>query len=239
MAKYDLIKTSKLKFARFGGLSSVKQDGYDNTSTDFHGPPAKRGFYSFVWPLCEQFLLGGSWTCWPWVVGSKFKYVRDKDGKIIDENHSDFSMRGNHNRYWTAPTKNWNKNQETVRDRFSDEWSEEEFKKTDEAAKKDWEENHKGEARWTLVEKPKPKIFTYEGELWHHLGSNLKPEHIVATKGSWVKSSIEDYRQALEREMHLVRKRLRGEEWSIGVSSDKNPFRFSSKDHLEVFIEKL
>lgn len=239
MAKYDIIKTSKLKFARFGGLSSVKQEGYDNTNENFHGPPAKRGFYSFVWPLCEHFLLSGGWTCWPWVVGSKFKYVRDEHGNIITDLHPDFSKRGEHRKYFSVPTKNWNKNQAAIKETLFDGSDDAEHDAQYEAAKKDWEDNHKDEPRWVLAEKPSPKIFTYDGELWHHLGRNLKQHQILSRKSSWVKSSIEDYREALEREMHSSRKDMQRDPWRGALLPNKSPFFCSSKDHLEVFIEKL
>ena len=242
MAKFDLIKTSKLKFARFGGLSSVKQEGYDNTSTNFHGPPAKRGFYSFVWPLCEQFLLGGSWTCWPWVIGSKFSYVRDEKGEIISDKHPDHEKYTS-NKIFSVPTKNWNKNCETRGPRWGDEdyndYTSEQLEEKEKAAELDWETNHKDEPRWYYAKKPSPKIFTYEGELWHHLGDHLKPHLIIATKGSWVKTSMEDYRHALEREMHKHRKRMMSEPFYGLRASAKNPFQFLAKDHLEVFIEKV
>ena len=48
-----------MKFVRYGGLSSVRQRGYDANSTGFHSPPARRGIYAFIWPYVEWFLLNG------------------------------------------------------------------------------------------------------------------------------------------------------------------------------------
>ena len=38
----------KLRFVRYGGLSSVRQRGYDPSMPGFHSPPARRGIYAFV-----------------------------------------------------------------------------------------------------------------------------------------------------------------------------------------------
>ena len=50
----------KIQFIRWGGLSSVRQEGYQAISESFHTPPARRGIYAFVWPYIEPFLLGGT-----------------------------------------------------------------------------------------------------------------------------------------------------------------------------------
>lgn len=49
----------KFIFARVGGLSPVKQKGYDASMPTFHCPPARKGIYAFMWPYIEPFLLGG------------------------------------------------------------------------------------------------------------------------------------------------------------------------------------
>ncbi len=47
-----------LYFVRYGGLSSVRQDGYQPSMPTFHCPPARRGIYAFVAQTIELFLLG-------------------------------------------------------------------------------------------------------------------------------------------------------------------------------------
>jgi hypothetical protein len=248
MPKFDIKKTKDLKFARFGGLSSVNQEGYRNKNRGFHTPPASRGFYSFVWPIYEKFLLGGSWTAWPWKLGSKFKYVRDENGQLVTEQHPQYEKFSQSTKVFSVPTKNWNKNQDSVIDWFEmNDKTEEEVRASDEAAKLDWETNHKDEPKWLLAQMPKPKIFVHRGPLWHHLGEYIKPHQIIAQKGSWSKSSIEDYRCALEKIMHECRRNAMGEfsggfkvkDPMLFLPSAKNPFYFSGKDHLEVFIEKV
>ena len=51
-----LITKENLKFVRYGGLSPVHQH-YNPKMPDFHSPPARKGFYAFVYPFIEDFLL--------------------------------------------------------------------------------------------------------------------------------------------------------------------------------------
>ena len=246
MAKYDIIQTKRLKFARFGGLSSVNQEGYVANGGTFHSPPATRGFYCFVWPYYELFLLGGNWTAWPWVVGSKFSYIRDKNGKIVTDKHPDYATYISPNKVFQIPTKNWNKNSD-ARPNYDVEISEAERDRIDAALDKDWEDNHKDEPRWMYAIRPSPKIFEHTGVIWHHLGECLKHHQILMRHGDWVKTSTEDHRLALEKEMHKSRKDAIGGFGSgqkvkspmKDAPSAKSPFRYGSKDHLECFIEKI
>jgi hypothetical protein len=93
------------------------------------------------------------------------------------------------------------------------------------------------EIDWFICVYKKPRIFDYSGEIWCHLETNLKPEHIIEQNGSWVKVSMEDYLYALQKEKHILRRDMMktlGKDWK-----DKNPFNHYCKDHLEVFIEKI
>jgi hypothetical protein len=229
MAKYDISKTSKLKFARFGGLSSVNQRGYKCIPETFHSPPATRGFYCFVWPHYEMFLLGADWTKNPKVTGAKFMYVRDNKNNIVTDLHSEYeSVYCDRNKYWSINTSEYNeflvKNEDLDCDKFDAKWKLLNLPK------------------FVLVTKPSPRIFTYDKELWHHLGEHLKQHQILATKGRWYKSTVQDYRTALEKEMHESRKFTMSHMFdknNKNVMSQKSAFRFSGKDELECFIEKL
>jgi len=229
MAKYDISKTSKLKFARFGGLSSVNQRGYKCIPETFHSPPSTRGFYCFVWPHYEMFLLGADWTKNPKVTGAKFMYVRDNKDNIVTDLHSEYeSVYSDKNKYWSINTSEYNeflvKNEDLDCDEFDSKW------------------NLLNLPKFVLVTKPSPRIFTYDGELWHHLGEHLKQHQILATKGGWCKSTVQDYRTALEKEMHESRKSTMSHMFdknNKNVMSQKSAFRYSGKDELECFIEKL
>lgn len=229
MAKYDISKTSKLKFARFGGLSSVNQRGYKSVSDTFHSPPATRGFYCFVWPHYEMFLLGADCTKNPKVTGAKFVYVRDNKNNIITDLHPEYeSVYCDRNKFWSIESSEYNEflkqNDDLDYDGFEAKWKLLNLPK------------------YVLVTRPSPRIFTYEGELWHHLGTHLKQHQILATKGQWYKSTVQDYRTALEKKMHESRKSTMSHMFdknNKNVMSQKSAFRFSSKDELECFIEKL
>jgi hypothetical protein len=199
-------KKNKAKFIRFGGLSSVKQKGYDPSMPGMHSPPARKGIYAFVWPHIVPFMLGGE--TWSGIKSkhSKMEYVKDKTGKI-----------------------------EEVNENLTD-WTEVNFLKKYSTVEKD------GKEVWI---KPKqPKTFTYEGEIWHHLGSHLKPNQIVKTKGSWYLTSYQDWEKAFEKEKHSILKQyhkiwLKDFKQELEKIELNNPFRFFVKDHLEVFIEKV
>jgi len=243
MPKYDIHSAKRLKFARFGGLSSVNQRGYRASMPDFHSPPARRGFYCFVWPFYEPFLLGASCTKDPYVIGAKFTYVRGKDGKIVDESHPEYAkfeestMESNATRYWTAETKEWKDFKKQHDYNPNDESKPDHLHELIEA--------FKPRPMWAFVEKPSPRIFEHDGEIWHHLVNTLSPGAIIARKGSWVKSTVSDYREALYREMHDARigmmKNFKMWMPNSGVQSfsGKHSLNRGIKDHLECFIEKL
>ncbi len=250
MAKYHIGKVKKIRFARFGGLSSVNQLGYDSKMPDFHSPPASRGFYCFVWPFYEMFLLGAGMTKAPYVTGAKFIYVRDGKGNIIDEKHPEYTrlteMNDYFSKYWTCESKQWKdfkrKNDWPGWRDDPDEDDACEKRRDDISAK--WDAECKHLPQWVLVEKPRPRIFEYDGELWHHLGKNLRHGAIIAQKGGWTKSTVYDYRDALDREMHNAQRQA--QTW-MKEAKDKFPallgkkrsLNIGGKDHLECFIEKL
>lgn len=71
-----------------------------------------------------------------------------------------------------------------------------------------------------LARHVRPRKFSHDGDVWHHLDRMPMP-HRIEEKGSWIKSSYEEYRRELSREIGRVRKG-----------------RYA-KDHLEVFIESV
>ena len=91
-----------IKFARIGGLSPVKQKGYDSTMPGKHSPPCKKGFYAFLHPYYEPFLLSGSEYSGLGTKHSKFERVKDKDGNVIkvDDDMSYENESSNWMKYW-------------------------------------------------------------------------------------------------------------------------------------------
>ncbi len=234
MSKYDIKSTKKLKFARFGGLSSVNQRGYDSSDTNFHAPPSSRGFYAFVWPYYELFLLGANCTKNPKTIGSKFSYVRDSSGKIVDSNHPDYEKLDSIDNSWSIETpeySNFCKDNEKLIDDDYDLFTK-------------LQDDMFGPgklAQYVMVKKPKPRIFEYTGHVWHHLGGHLKQHLIISSKGSWVKTDMESYRFALEREMHHAQKKAMSwcYKYSKFIPTPKSAMHMQVRDHLEVFIEKI
>ena len=90
----------------------------------------------------------------------------------------------------------------------------------------------------------RPRKFNYHGPLWHHFGGQLKGG-VIGRRGSWVKSSFEDFVFALGKELHRLKKSYRKEvtkkEGIIEFSGPyhiKNPTLKYSKDMFEVFIDE-
>ena len=246
MGKYDIGKTKKLRFARFGGLSSVNQRGYRTNMPDFHSPPASRGFYCFVWPFYELFLLGASETKDPYVIGAKFTYVRNTKGEIIGDKHPEYTrlseMGDYRSKYWTTESKEWKdfKSKNNWPDSMTTEDAE--YDRRTEILYAKWDAECSHLPKWVLVIKPSPRIFEYDGLLWHHLDNNIGNGTIVARKGTWVKTSVADYRGALEVEMHRAKRdqmMWMSEGQKNKFMPGKSAFRIAAKDHLECFVEKL
>jgi hypothetical protein len=164
-----------IRFARWGGLSSVKQKGYDPSMPTFHSPPCRRGIYAFVWPYIETFILGG-----------------------YEENQH-----------------KWNKGVSLI------------------------------EIDGELVQEPygslkSPRIFDYEGEIWHHFGEHLHQGRILDRKGSWCKTSFDDFVKAIKKELHIRKsKSFNSFHGCFYIKGTNNPTFGWVKDDLEVFIEKI
>lgn len=187
----------KVKFIRFGGLSPVKQEGYDPDMPSFHCPPAKYGIYSFIYPYVEPFLLGGSFSDIT-TKHSKFQYVKDENGVRVKRDEYEKMYNENYMKSYTS------------------------IKVDDE---------------YYVVKPKKYKVFEHTDEIWHHLGYNLKPSQILSRKGDWYLTDYRSFVEAFEKEKHNCLKQtkriLQTERFS------NNPFWCITKDHLEVFIEKV
>ncbi len=182
-----------MKFVRFGGLSSVKQLGYNPKMPTGHCPPARRGIYAFVFPHIERFLLSST----------EFKehrmvWIKDAEGNKINDKHTDYATLLNQPD--TICVKLKSKKPTTGFFRGIDD-------------------------EWYLARHVKPRHFNYDGEIWHHLPA--KPYEVIVRKGSWTKSSMQNYKNALEREVGKIE------------SYKKRTGYGYMMDHFEVFIEKV
>lgn len=199
-----------IKFARWGGLSPVKQKGYDKkrlevveNTKDFveylqnrHAPPARHGIYAFLWPFIDTFLLSS--------------YDSTKNNHVISKKKA---------RY----------NQKDL------EWEMRFWLKTEEQIK-EYKERDRG------FKLQKPRIFEYYGPLWHHIPPT-KNTRIIAKKGTWIKTSFEDYVNCLNENIKRLRKDLMKDsvEFTGNPELIFNPYaRYGgcfSIDMLEVFID--
>jgi hypothetical protein len=84
------------------------------------------------------------------------------------------------------------------------------------------------------------KKFNYEGEIWCHF---LKQVKGGLRSGNWVKTHTRDLEKVLKRVKHDDMKEL-SKDYYFDTQDIKDPYKrglggWMSKDHLEVFIEKV
>ncbi len=215
----------KNKFIRFGGLSPVIQTHYQTgEEKPFHNPPRKRGIYAFPFPYIERFLLGA--TDDPTNISNKSQWLRDEDGNKIPskdfylDNYNEKIGNYDINPKYRNLLKKLNVKQADLRSSF----------------------DKKDEKSYITFLK-KPKVFEYDGEIWHHLGDHLKPHQIIETSGSWTKSDMDNYNYAFTMDVRAAKRDMLKSAKEFSGFSDfmkKNPYKsWFSKDHLEVFIESL
>jgi hypothetical protein len=215
----------KNKFIRFGGLSPVIQTHYQTgEEKTFHNPPRRRGIYAFPFPYIERFLLGA--TDEPGNISNKSQWLRDENGnKIIYE---DFYL----------GTYNEKSLMRDINPKYINLLKKLNIKRSDISAATD-----KKDDKNYITFLKKPKVFEYDGEIWHHLGDYLKPHQIIATSGSWTKSDMDNYNYAFTMDVRAAKRDMLKTAKEFSGFSDfmkKNPYKsWFSKDHLEVFIEKL
>lgn len=202
----------KIDFIRFGGLSSVKQKGYDSTMPTFHSPPARKGIYAFVYGHIEMFLLSAGT-----LVSDRQVWIRDTEGNKISVDDIDWDDESNGyqgNSYWSTNVKR-GKRSYYKNNREKDG-------SVSSGRTKESKEN-----KFFISRLLSPKIFNHTGEIWHHLSNRVKNHEIISRKGEWVLSVYASYAKALNRE--LVNMKSYKEVHGIGFS----------KDHLEIFIERV
>lgn len=210
-----LTEKREMKFVRYGGLSPVKQRGFNKSDT-FHSPPARKGIYAFVDGYIEPFLLGGSYGD-PFNKNSsnRFVYVRDKTGNKITSEHPDFI---------------------TTLERGESMWERRWKLKPGATPDEDGEYSYDDYIH-VLLKKVHPKKFKYDGEIWHHLKKFVPVEKIIRERGSWIKTDMETFKDAFAKNAHESRKDM-NKTMGIHGWKPKNPLKFHTKDHLEVFIER-
>lgn len=84
--------------------------------------------------------------------------------------------------------------------------------------------------------------FRHTGEIWHHLANAAGLKNARLQRGTWLLTSIQAYEEALRKEIHLLRSKghIRiGTQPECQKNFCVSTSRGSTRDHLEVFIEKI
>jgi hypothetical protein len=243
---------SNIKFTRFGGLSPLKQDHYvpDFYDKGFHNPPVKKGFYAMISGYESQFLLGA--TDHPSHISGKSQWLKDDNGKLIEWSDEKGEWSYDEDKWIYSKDikrllKKYNIKESQLR------WTRKiEFECPNSSNCDDCVDKIKCEdkTRYLFFIK-KPKVFTYTGELWHHLVDEVKQEDIIQKSGSWVKTTYSIFCEAFHKhKVNLANSSYRsfGDDYNNAVDFAnrkiidpyKNSFGFRyCKDELEVFIEKI
>jgi len=247
--------TKKIKFIRFGGLNPQKQHRYtpNETKRTFHHPPQKKGFYAFPEGHIETFLLGS--TNHPTHKTGKTYWIKDDAGHLIE--NKDWEMDDNFNLIVPKEIELLLKKRKLSLkyvysfrripenpNCYCQQQKEDEF---DCLAAENKEIRAACQVYFNepfyLAYLKKPKIFTYEGLLWHHLGAYLRPSQILRTSGSWVETTYLDYLLAYHKNRHQALKIEHAtNKWNDSFKANLrqvNPLSKYDGDTFEVFIEKL
>lgn len=234
---YHYKKHKKVRFARVGGLSSVKQKGYSPEMKSYHSPPARKGIYAFIYPYMDWFLLSGECSS----IGekhAKYEYVKDNKGNIVE-----FPL----DEWKEEQDKAWKESDKLSTKKFSNKWQWEDYWNPP-MENKEFNnyrfycadtDKEKGVVRF--IKRKNMKVFDYTGELWCHLGSYVKRQSdILQRKGSWVLVEYDVFVESLNRCFHNMGKQLlNADEFGFKPEDDFSIVRHFGKEHLEVFIEKV
>lgn len=247
-----------MKFIRYGSLVPQQHDIDEEPS--FHQAPVEYGFYAFPKGYVEPFLLGG--------VGSgslqngRYSYLKNDNGKRITGLYRDFYEQKDDKSEVTGYVyKIWTWKQEWL-----DYFKKHHIKKNEvklwtlnstDMEQSEMAENAEGMEdvlEYAIVRTNKPRIFDYDGLIWHHLygycvqqgdyGSCtwkdkelIAPCDIIKRAGSWVLTDMRVYKKALETYMRW---------WKYDCAKDNKysnrgnyPISNLSKDSLEVYIETI
>jgi len=218
----------KIKFIRYGGLNSYKQEHRKpDNDKDFHNPPRKSGFYAFPHKYVDFFLLTA--TNYPSDISGKTIWLKDDNGNIVKENIK-YEYDNKSKRDIIVVSEHVN----------------ELLKKKNIELKYLRSFYNEKEDVYYLAYYKKPKIFEYYGNIWHHLGENCENFEIIDRTNFWYLTSYDSYLKAFNKNRHQLLKEIHKDHFneSKELLNRIDPYRKSPSytyaiDDLEVFIEKL
>ena len=213
--KKDLIK-NKIIFVRYGDLSPITHEKYiKNSFPNRRLETMEESSYSFHTPPAKRGIYA---FVYPYVEkyllsASKYSGIKSTHPKVeyVKDEKGNKILK-----YYPRKDGVWfpSPEQETfIQEKILTKQGE---------LPKDYLWEFYGEEHMILCKRKKPKYFEYSGEIWHHLRDHLhSPRCILEEKGGWVKTDFLSYKIALKSALGQIKKeRL-------------------SRDHLEVFIERV
>jgi hypothetical protein len=212
-----------IKFVRYGGLSPVKQKHRKERLKDgitFHTPPRKKGLFAFPKGYEELFLIGSSMN--PDHPSGKSAWLKDEKGNKIE----------------------WSEDIDIIYIKGKEvnifpKWIDNLIKKK--GLKNNQLNSAEKNGKWYITYLKKPRVFEYKGDLWCHFEEVARKEEIKEKFGEWIKVDYETYIKLFNR---MFQKDLKSLKKDIDLDTNitnpyKGPWITLTKDHLEVFIEKL
>jgi len=208
-------KIKHINFIRFGSLNLIKQKGYniDNLDPDFHDPPARYGVYAFPEYSIESFLLGGLEKEHDRI----YKLDFNEEPFVYDDNDYQNHLLPKYKKMAKKAINKLNTNLKYVRNVFIDRDCDGEC----DTCNLNCDEIKE---RYNSFALKRPKRFTYEKDLWHHLYEYIDKKYIKKEYNDWVLTSYKIWLDAYIKTIHQERK----EYYKKGIKC--------SKDHHEVFI---
>lgn len=215
-----------MKFIRFGTFKPQKHHKrYDEDGEpSFHSAPVKYGIYAFPSGKMDMFLLGATYD----VSNSSCKsaYVKNKNGeKVKMDDVYYYTDKEIVDRYgFCSPEKKINKEVKP-------------FIKNKKIRKRYIWDDDKNNAIYFK----KPKIFEYNGLIWHHLTDYVSHVDVIKESGSWVLTDMKTYMEAFKR--CDAEERFKSSFNWKDISTFKGVLsrhrNYYAVDHYEVFIEKI
>ena len=227
MEEFEKIKRSDGLWSHYGELSPLIQHHFTSNEEKktFHNPPRRKGLFLFPKGYEEMFLIGS--TMQPQHISNKSYLLKNTAGECLT---------------WKDHITEEYRAHETTRILGN------ELQKLLKRCKIKQKQLF-CDAQGCIAVLRRPKVIQYKGELWHHLGEFVKDEEILASTGSWVKTSYETWKQAFRKNQHSALKQLHKEDdirkemkesGLLGRNPYKSKMRISvSRDELEVFITRI
>lgn len=210
-----------IKFIRWGNLNprKHKEARLSDDKKTYHTAPCYKGIYAFPEGLVEPFLLGGVKPV-NGKIQNRYFFLKDEDGnRITTDELYDFDEDYN----------------ESIKPKYIKLLKDKGLKR------KDLSSEYVDDGKWCVTYVTNKHTFSYRGNIWHHLELNAKKKEIIDRKGSWVLSRYDDYIKILKRTVYKERfeSYMHYRKYNAINGNPHSCPSYYSRDHFEVFIEKI